>query len=140
MAQVLIIIAASIFLLLGSFHGFLTLRDLVHPMAFTPPDPALREAMQQSGIAFHPSVNLWKAWMGFNLTHSLSLVFFGAPFLYVGIFKPNVFASSLLLQAVAVLVSVIYVVLSLNFFFSTPAIASAIGLICFLVAAGLAYA
>jgi hypothetical protein len=74
MAQLLISIAASIFLLMGAGHGALTLRDLKHPRAFTPQDPALRQAMQQSSIAFHPTINLWKAWLGFNLTHSLGLV------------------------------------------------------------------
>ncbi len=140
MAQLLIIIAASIFLLMGAGHGALTLRDLKHPRAFTPPDPALRQAMQQSSIAFHPTINLWKAWLGFNLSHSLGLILFGAAFLHVGIFEPNAFASSLLVQTVAVLVSAIYLVLSVKFFFSKPVIGSTIGLVCFLVAAGLAYA
>ena len=138
MAQIPLIIAASIFVLLGGFHGFLTLKDLINPTAFTPPDPALREAMQQSRIALHPGINLWKAWLGFNLTHSLSLIFFGSPFLYFGIFKPNIFMSSLILQTIAVFISAIYVILCIKFFFSTPAIASAIGLICFVVAVGLA--
>jgi len=140
MAQLLIVIAASIFLLMGAGHGALTLRDLKHPKAFTPRDPALRQAMQQSSISLHPSINLWRAWQGFNLTHSLGLVLFGGAFLHVGIFEPNAFASSLLVQAVAVLVSAIYLVLSLKFFFFTPVIGSTIGLVSFLVAAGLAYA
>jgi hypothetical protein len=140
MAQLLIIVAASVFLFMGLLHGALTLRDLTHPRAFTPKDPALRQAMQQSSIGLHPSINLWKAWLGFNLTHSLGLVLFGAAFLHVGIFEPEAFASSPLLQAVAVLVSAIYQVLSVMFFFSKPAINSAVGLACFLVAAGLGYA
>lgn len=140
MAQLLIIIAASIFSLLGALHGALTLRDLKHPRTFTPRDPALRQAMQQASVAFHPTINLWRAWQGLNLTHSLGLILFGSAFLHVGIFEPNAFASSLLLQAVAVLVSSTYLVLSLKFFFFKPAIYSTIALVCFLVAAGLAYA
>lgn len=134
MTRILIIFAASIFLLLGSFHGFLTLKDLIEPVTFTPRDPAVREAMQQSSLAFRSDINLWKAWMGFNLTHSLSLILFGSPFLYVGILKPDVFASSLAIQAVSIFVSAIYVILSYNFFFSTPTIASIIGLVCFIAA------
>lgn len=139
MAQILVIIAASIFLLMGAGHGALTLRDLKHPKAFTPLSPALRQAMQQSSIALHPTINLWRAWLGFNLTHSLSLVLFGGALLYVGVFEPRAYASSALIQAVAVLVSAIYLVLSLKFFFSKPAIGSALGLVCFLIAAGMAY-
>jgi len=140
MVQLLIIIAATPFLLMGAAHGAITLRDLKHPRAFTPRDPALRQAMQQSSIAVHPSINLWRAWLGFNLTHSLGLILFGAALLHVGIFEPDAFASSLLIQAVAVLVSVVYLVLSHMFFFSKPVIGSAIGLVCFLAAAALTYA
>lgn len=140
MAQFLIIIAASVFTLLGAGHGILTLRDLKHPRTFTPQDPALRLAMQQSSLVFHPTINLWKAWMGFNLTHSLGLVLFGGAFLHVGIYEPNAFGSSLLLQAIAILVSATYLVLSLRFFFFKPVIGTSIGLACFVIATGLVYA
>lgn len=125
---------------MGILHGAFTLRDLKNPRFFTPPDAALRQAMQESSVRFHPNINLWKAWLGFNLTHSLGLIFFGGAFLHVGIFEPKIFAALPLAQAVAVLVSAIYSVISLKFFFSKPAIYSAAGLICFLTAAGLAYA
>ena len=139
MVQLLIVIAAIPFLLFGAGHGALTLRDVKHPRAFTPTDPALREAMQQSTLRFHRGWNLWKAWLGFNLTHSLGLIVFGGAFLHVGIFEPQLFASSVLMQAVAVAVSAAYLLVSLQFFFSRPIIGSAIGLACFLAAAALAH-
>jgi hypothetical protein len=138
--QLLIIIAALPFLLFGVGHGTLTLRDLRHPKAFTPPDATLRQAMQQSSIRFRRDINLWRAWLGFNLTHSLGLGVFGATFLYVGILAPSVFASSLLVQSFAVVVSAAYLVVSIKYFFLHPVIGSAIGLVCFLAAAGLAHA
>lgn len=140
MSQLLIIFAASIFLALGSIHGIFTLRDLKHPRAFTPRDPELRQAMQHSGIALHPGVNLWDAWMGFNLTHSLGIILFGAAYLYVGIFETSAFEQSALLQACAITVSATYLILSLRFFFSRPAIGSAVAMTCFVLATGLAYA
>ena len=140
MGQFLIIVAATPFLVFGLGHGLYTLMDLKRPRAFTPPDPALRQAMQESSVRFDPTINLWRSWLGFNLSHSLGLVLFGSAFLYIGIFAPHAFVSSLPLQGVAVLVSAIYLVLSLKFFFSKPVIGSAIGLVCFLVAAALAYA
>jgi hypothetical protein len=139
MTQLLIVIAALPFLLFGVGHGAITLRDLRHPRAFTPPDATLRQAMQQSSIRFRPDINLWRAWLGFNLTHSLGLVVFGAAFLYIGIFQPGTFASSLLVQSFAVVVSAAYLVVSSKYFFVHPVIGSAIGLVCFLAAAGAAY-
>ncbi len=140
MVRLLLIVAASIFLLLGAAHGMLTLRDLSNPSSFTPRDPELRAAMQKSAIAFHPKVNLWQAWLGFNLTHSLGIILFGGAFLYIGIFHSLLFSQSPLLQGCSILVSAAYLVISLNFFFSTPAIGSGIAMACFVLAAALSYA
>jgi hypothetical protein len=138
MTQGLIILGALVFMALGLLHGILTLRDLRHPRTFTPRDPALRQAMQQSSIALHPTINLWKAWLGFNLSHSLGILMFASAYLDVGIFAPQLFAQSLLLQGCAVVISAIYLILSLGFWFSKPAIGSAVALACFLIAAVLA--
>lgn len=140
MVQVLLVVGTSIFVVLGGAHGVLTLRDLRHPRAFTPPDPELRAAMQHSAIAFHPDVNLWRAWVGFNLSHSLGLVMFGGAFVYLGLFHAVVFSQSPLVQSCAMLVSAAYLVMSLRFWFSTPAIGSGMALVCFVLAAGLSYA
>lgn len=129
--QILVAAGGAVFLFLGLLHGALTLRDLGTPRAFTPRDPALRAAMQQASVRLHPGINLWKAWMGFNLTHSLGLVLFGGAVLYVGLAAPAV-SSSVALQAVAALVAALYVILSAKFFFRTPVIGCAVGLCCFL--------
>jgi hypothetical protein len=134
MQPLLVMLGGFVFLALGTLHGAVSLRDVWNPTQFTPNDPALRLAMQQSGIAFHPEVNLWKAWLGFNLTHSLGLILFGGAFLYVGMFAPGAFHASRALQAVAVSASATYLVISIFFFFSGPAVGTAAGLCAFLIA------
>jgi len=89
--QLLLIVGSSIFVLLGAAHGVLTLQDFGNPRNFTPRDAKIRTATQQSTIAFHPKINLWRAWLGFNLSHSLGLIMFGGAFLYVGIFHSLLF-------------------------------------------------
>ena len=140
MVQLLIVVGSSIFVLLGAGHGVLTIRDLSNPRSFTPRDPKLRAAMQQSTIAFHPKINLWQAWLGFNLSHSLGLVMFGGAFLYVGIFHPLLFSQSPLLQGCSILIPAAYLVMSLKFWFSKPAIYTGISMGCFILAAALSYA
>jgi hypothetical protein len=137
MAQALEIGGAVIFLILGVFHGVLTLQDLSNPCTFIPPDKALLQAMQESSIAIHPHTNLWKAWLGFNLSHSLGLVMFGGTFLAIGLFYFEVFSNNYWLQSCALLISSTYLIVSLKFWFDKPAIASAIALACFVVAMGL---
>jgi hypothetical protein len=128
---------ASIFLILGIFHGVLTWQDLSNPRTFTPPDQNLRLAMQESSIAIDAQTNLWQAWLGFNLSHSLGLVMFGGTFLVIGVFDFGLFAKMLWLQSCALFIAAIYLMLSLKFWFSKPAIGAGLALICFVMAAGL---
>jgi hypothetical protein len=137
MAQALEITGASIFLILGMFHGVLTLQDLRNPRTFTPPDEALRQAMENSSIAINPQTNLWKAWLGFNLSHSLGLVMFGGTFVAIGLFDFGMFAHSYWLQSCVLFISVAYLIMSLKFWFDKPAIGSGIALACFVVTVGL---
>jgi hypothetical protein len=138
--RALLIVGSSISVLLGAIHGVLTLTDLGHPRSFTPVDATLRIAMQQSSIALHPRINLWQAWLGFNLSHSLGLLMFGGAFLYIGIRHSSLFAQSVPLQGCAILISAAYLVMSLQFWYSRPAIGWGIATACFVLAAALSHA
>ncbi len=122
MAQALLIVGARIFLLLGIVHAILTLRDLSNPRTFTPTDASVRTAMQSSQLAIHPNTNLWKAWLGFNLSHSLGILLFGGELFCIGLFQFTLFAHNLLIQSVVILVSAAYFVMSLCFWFSRLAL------------------
>jgi hypothetical protein len=137
MAQILLAIGGTIFLALGVLHGTLTLRDVAQPRAFTPTDEAVRMAMQGARLALNPRANLWQAWLGFNLSHSLGLVVFGGGLLLLAWLRFPVFAASHLLQGVAVVVATIYLVLSLRFWFWGPALGSGLSLLCILAAVAL---
>ena len=132
MARTLLLMGAAIFLILGMGHGLLTLRDLVRPRAFTPTDDAVREAMQEAKLALSPRVNLWQAWLGFNLSHSLGAVLFGGGLFALGWWNFASFSESAGLQSVAVLVAAVYVVLSLRFWFWGPALGTGAALLLFL--------
>lgn len=136
-AQALVIIGSSIFLLLGVLHGALALQDIQNPRTFTPLDDSLRQAMQESSIAIHPQANLWKAWLGFNLSHSLGLILFGSVFLFISLFYFPIFAQTLIVKSCSLIFATIYFVLSIQFWFSKPAIGSGIALACFVAAVGL---
>jgi hypothetical protein len=136
-AQILFIAGASIFLGLGILHCILTLGDLKNPRTFTPLDPAVRQAMEQSSIAIHPETNLWRAWLGFNLSHSLGLVIFGSATIAIGLLDFSIYARSLLLQGCVLAISTAYLVLSIKFWFVSPAIGAGIALSCITISLGL---
>lgn len=141
LTQALVVIGASVFLLLGALHGALTLRDMVGPpRCIGPRDAALHAAMQRATLAIHRDTNLWRAWIGFNLSHSLGAMMFGIAYAVIGGALLPVYASSPALQAVAVAVAAVYLLLSLNFWFIRPTVCVAFALACFAAAALLARA
>ena len=133
MARALVFIGAAIFIALGTTHGLLALRDISNPKAFTPIDPNVRQAMQGARLAFNPRANVWQAWLGFNISHSLGLLMFGVATAWRG-WRIETVAVTGPLLAVAIVIGLIYFILSMRFWFYAPAVASAVGTTCFAVA------
>jgi hypothetical protein len=135
LSELFFLVGAALFALLGVGHGVLTLRDLRAPRSFTPIDDSLRRAMAEAPLRFAPQTTMWKAWLGFNLSHSLGLVIFGT-FLGALAFRDfGVVAESVFLQSGAVIAGLIYVVLAVRFWFWAPAVLSGVGTLCFVVSA-----
>jgi hypothetical protein len=130
MGRLLLAIGGALYVLLGVVHGVLLLRDLRVPRTFTPHNDSVRVAMQNTTVAIHPSANLWRAWMGFNLSHSLGLLLAGIVLLSVVVQDFDMFGGSLLFKTAAIAIATAYVALSKAFWFRDPLIGSSIGLAC----------
>jgi hypothetical protein len=139
-ARNLAVAAGLIFLVMGVVHGAQSLRDVVRPTSFTPSDPTVREAMQGAQLAYDRRVNVWRAWLGFNLSHGLGLFVFGAVSLALAWSRFELFANSAAVQVAAILVAASYVAIGARFFFWLPAAGSASGLVCLLGSALLCWA
>jgi len=133
--QLFFLVGAALFGLLGLAHGVLTLRDLHEPRSFTPADENVRRAMAEAPLRLAPQTTIWNAWLGFNLSHSLGLVIFGALLGGLGFHDFDVVAGNLFLRLSAVVMGLIYVVLALRFWFRVPAVFAAAGTLCFVVSA-----
>lgn len=127
-AQILLVVAGGLYTLLGLAHGVLTLRDLVRPRTFTPTDVTVRHAMQAAEVAVAPGSNLWRAWLGFNLTHSLGLLLFAGILLMLGL--DAAFADRPLATVGGAVVAALYVVLARRFFFPAPTVIAGLALGC----------
>ena len=129
MAKYLLIIGGSIFLLAGLSHGIHFIRDVYQHQnrALIPMDPALIDQMASTGVrGTLGQMNMWDAWLGFNISHSLGAVMFGLVCVGAGIFlRPLALPKPALLAPV--LVGVIYFWLAVRFWFVYPAIGLAIG-------------
>ena len=140
MARALLFTGALIFFALGVYHGTLTLRDLSLPRAFTPTDESVRRAMQGARLALNPRINLWEAWIGFNLSHSLGLVLFGGGLITIAWLHFSAFARSPSMQVTVLVVAAAYPILSVCFWFWVPALGTGLALGCFLASAFIIHA
>ena len=135
MSEVFLGLGGGIFLILGVGHGVLTLQDLRNPTFFTPITDGVREQMAGTAIALNRHANLWRAWLGFNLSHSVGLVVFGATALLFATRYYSLYANSGLLQLAAIIVSAVYVLLAARFWFWGPVVGTAAATACLVVAA-----
>jgi hypothetical protein len=72
-------VGGAIFIVLGVVHGVYTLLDLRRPRRLVPAEHGLIAAMQASPVRLAgPKSSMWRAWVGFNLSHSLGALVVGA--------------------------------------------------------------
>lgn len=137
MAAFLLALAGAIYCLLGTLHGLLTLRDVVTPRAFTPSDDAVRLAMQGTQVRFNRRLNLWQAWLGFNLSHSLGAIILGVSLLVLAWHFP-LFAASWFLQAAVLAAALSFLAIAVGFWFYGPIIGTSVALALIVAALRLA--
>lgn len=121
------------FLLLGSTHAVYTPRQPHDRKGLSPSDPSLAESMARSRVILTGRTDIWRAWVCFNLSHSLGLVLLGVLVVLVGRTSASFGYNAALFLPLAVVVSIAYLSLSVAYTFRTPIIG--IGLSVFLFSA-----
>jgi hypothetical protein len=66
----------------------------------TPRDPALQISMNQISPVISKETTMWRAWMGFNATHSMGAILFGLVFGYLALAHGQLLFQSLFMLAV----------------------------------------
>ena len=82
---------------------------------------------------------MWRAWVGFNASHSLGAMLFAAFYGYLAIFELNFLLSSPFLVALSLLALISYLALARCYWFKVPFIGISISATLFAVAYFLAY-
>ena len=72
------------FLVLGIAHALVTPLGVGDRKGLSPSDPSLAQAMAGTRLLLTRRTDMWLTWVGFNLSHSLGAVAFGAFVLVVG--------------------------------------------------------
>jgi hypothetical protein len=112
----LITLSAAIIFALGLLHLVLTFRG----PKLLPRDGALREQMAKSTLVITRETNVWQAWIGFNASHSLGAMLFGAVYGHLSVVEPALLQRSWFLLSIGAALLLAYTWLGRRYWFSTP--------------------
>jgi hypothetical protein len=116
LAPLLIAGGAAIILLLGLVHLLYTF----HGSNLLPRDRELQARMQEVSPVITRETTMWKAWVGFNASHSYGAILFGAVYGYLSLAHSAFLFQSTFLLALGLLLLFGYVFLGKRYWFSIP--------------------
>ena len=132
-------LGGGIFLLLGILHTLYTFLDIREPRRLVPQEPSVALAMAESSLRLaRGGTTMWRAWVGFNFSHSLGAILFGMLCVGAGLVLGTLVLPAWILF-VLVLIALLYVGLSVLYWFRIPTMGIALATVC-LVIAWLTYA
>ena len=126
-AQILIITGSIILGILGLIHFMYVLTT----QKFNAFDDKVTTAMQQTTPVLTKHTSMWRAWLGFNYSHSFGLLWVPLFYLPLAINHMSVLQQSLWLTALLPIMALVYTVLSKRFWFTVPVVGSMLALLCF---------
>lgn len=114
--RLLIAVSAAIIGTLGLLHIWITLAG----RRLEPRDEALLEKLQQTTLRITRETTFWKAWIGFNHSHSLGAILFAAVYLYLALLHGAWFEKSVFLLGVGSVALITWLVLAKRYWFRVP--------------------
>ena len=85
-----------------------------------PRDRELQARMQQVSPVITRQTTMWKAWVGFNASHSYGLMLFGAVYGYLALAHSDFLFQSVFLLSLGLILLFGYVFLAKRYFFRIP--------------------
>ncbi|HEV2561099.1 MAG TPA: hypothetical protein VGT78_03070 [Rhizomicrobium sp.] len=128
LAQTLIAASAAIAAAMGSGHMWLTFFS----RAFSPRDSALEETMKTVPTIFNKRLLMWKAWTGFNASHSVAPILFGLVYGYLALVRPQFLFQSEFLMAVGAGTLAFYMFLAVRYWFYLPLLGLSVAFVCYI--------
>ena len=120
--------SAAIVLLLGMIHLIYTFSGY----KLDPRDAALKAKMQGVAPVISRETTMWRTWIGFNASHALGALLFGAIYVYLPLVHSEFFFKSGFLVMLGLATLAGYMVLARLYWFSVPfhGIVAAMALYC----------
>jgi hypothetical protein len=105
-----------------------------------PRDGALQAAMRNTAPVITTQTDIWKMWIGFNVSHSMGAMLFALVYGYLAMASGDLLFQSVFLQIVGLGMLAGFVVLARLYWFITPLIGSSVALLLYIVSLALAWA
>ncbi len=116
LAQTLVATSAAIIAVLGLVHlAYTYFGDKLHPR-----DTGLLAQLKTTSPVISSQTNMWQAWIGFNASHSLGAILFGAVFGYLAIAQPMLLFHSWFLGFTGLVVLGAYLAMAKLYWFIRP--------------------
>jgi hypothetical protein len=116
--QMLMTASALVVLMLGSIHLLYTFRG----NKLFPRDTHLERQMQQVSPVLTSQTTMWRAWVGFNASHSYGAIFFGLIYAYLALAHDELLFHSPYLIVVGLALLIAYLALAKAYWFRIPLI------------------
>jgi hypothetical protein len=126
-SKILMVLSAGIALMLGIVHLVYTFSG----SKLLPRDPALQAAMSAVHLGITRETTIWRAWVGFNASHSMGLILFGLIFGFLALRHGELLFNSIYLLAVGFAMLAGLLVLCKLYWFSVPLAGIALSLACY---------
>ncbi|MET0733212.1 MAG: hypothetical protein ABW054_09105, partial [Casimicrobiaceae bacterium] len=120
--------SAAIIFALGAIHLLYTFSG----RKLTPRDPALQTAMAQVSPVLTRQTTMWKAWIGFNASHSMGALLFGLVYGWFALVSPAQLFASWFLLAVGFAMLAGLAALGRAYWFSVPFRCICVAFACYL--------
>ncbi len=129
--QLLLIAGALIFGVLGLIHLIYTFFG----SAFAPRDAATRTAMESTSPRLTRETTMWRAWIGFNASHSLGAIVFAVFVLLLALGHMPLLRAAPVFAWVAAANAVAWLWLARRYWFRVPFVGLLLASLCFAIAA-----
>jgi hypothetical protein len=129
--QILLLAGAAIFAVLGALHLFYTFVGT----RLDPREPAAIAAMHASTLRLTRETTVWRAWIGFNASHSLGAIVFAAFVAGLAATRMDVLRAQPAFAWLAAGNAIAWLALARAYWFRIPFVGLALASACFLVAA-----
>jgi hypothetical protein len=130
------VLSASMMFALGVAHLVYTFWG----PKLTPRDPALQISMSQISPVISKQTTMWRAWVGFNVSHSMGAILFGLVFGFLALAHGQLLFRSPFLLVVGLAMLGAYAVLGKIYWFSAPFTGICISLACYVAGIALSRA